>query len=576
MSQTDNGHQEPDRTDERPGPAAPSSHLEVERKFKVHGLYRLPDLVQSGSVGAASDQGLLQLDATYYDTDDLRLAREGITLRRRLGGDDEGWHLKLPSGVADRGNQATRQELHVPLAADDPALPDQAPIETPIPALVDLVRAIVRDDLVRPVATLRTERRVLMLSPKVHRPAPAPEDAAGEPPAPVLLLTDDVVSVLDAGGDLAARFRELELEDLPGVDAMVAAETARAVSEVLVIAGAIGGAFVSKAIRALGPFAAAPPEVPEPAAATPDDPAAQAIQAHLARHTRALRAADLMVRRDLPDAVHQARVACRRLRSGLKVFGPLLDTEWAERLRAELSWAAGELGDYRDTEVLLERLIGDLARLDSVPSGHIVIDDTDARAFLVDALTTRLQVARTRAMAMLGSKRYLDLHASLVLATADPHLLPAAQRPSRAVLPPLVVKAWGALARESERLLADERSKEGGAPDREWHRSRITAKKARYAVEACAPVFGAEAAAMARQLARVTEVLGDHQDCAIAQDRISELATGSTEPAPSPSAAFALGALLAVERMAADRCRDDFATIWSDVRRRRWRRWLET
>jgi CHAD domain-containing protein len=85
-------------------------------------------------------------------------------------------------------------------------------------------------------------------------------------------------------------------------------------------------------------------------------------------------------------------------------------------------------------------------------------------------------------------------------------------------------------------------------------------------------VFGPEAAAFAKQLAQVTEVLGEHQDASVATDRIVELAA---HEAVSPAAAFALGALLAVERDSAETTRAEFAQLWPEVSKRRWRRWLE-
>jgi CHAD domain-containing protein len=565
-------------------PAAPATtHWEVERKYRVHGLYRLPDLVAAGAVVGVEDLGSTALDATYYDTDDLRLAREGITLRRRVGGDDEGWHLKLPVLVS--GGAGVREEIQLPLDAGGP---DEVAGE-----LRHLVGALVRSDELRPVATLRTERHTFRLwaelPPVVVVPAdesadepadePADESAgesAGEPTvevddtAPgehvaVALLTDDVVSVLDNDGRMAARFRELELEDLPDADPVLAEGTAAAVSEALATAGAVGGEFVSKAVRALGPFAAAPPEVPEPPVVTPADAARDAVRAHIARHTLRLRGADIMVRRDLPDGVHQMRVAARRLRSGLRVFRPLLDQEWADSLRDELAWVAGELGDYRDTEVLLERLE---RHLDLLPDG---IDPQPARVHVETVLTERLSQARERALAMLSSKRYYDLHVRLIHAAADPVTTELADAPGHRVIPPLVDRAWKKLAKEATRLLADEQRVEGGAPDAEWHVTRISAKKARYAAEAAAPVFGPDAAAYAKQLSLVTEVLGDHQDAAIACQRIHELA--QAEPI-TPPAAFGLGALLGVERDSARETRGEFSTVWAQVSRRSWRRWL--
>ena len=550
---------------------APVSMLETERKYRVHGLYRLPDLVSAGAVRTVDDLGVAILEATYFDTDDLRLAREGITLRRRTGGDDEGWHLKLP--VATVGEARTREEIQLPLSAGEA---DDVPDE-----LRHLVGALVRSDDLRPVATLRTERHGYRLWPLLADDEPAAAEAeqaaadadgdgdaeatAQQAPQPVALLTDDLVSVLDNDATMVARFRELELEDLPDGDPTQAARTAAAVSSTLVNAGAVTGEFVSKAVRALGPFAASPPEVVEPADVTPDDPARDAVRAHIARHTRRLRGADLAVRRDLDDSVHQMRVAARRLRSGLRVFRPLLDREWADSLRDELAWVAGQLGDYRDTEVLLERLE---KHLDLLPDG---VDPEPARAHVERVLTARLADARQQALEMLDSKRYYDLHVRLVDAAADPVTTAAADLPAHQVVRPLVERAWKKLDKEATRLLKDEESVPGGAPDSEWHASRITAKKARYAAEAAAPVFGDDAAAFGKQLSQVTEILGDHQDAAIAIEQIKGLAV---EDGITPPAAFGLGALLSVEHDSVATTRVDFSSLWPGVSRRRWRRWL--
>lgn len=560
------------------GDPAGSVFREVERKYRVHGLYRMPDLITSGAVAEVREHPTLTLEATYFDTDDLRLAREGITLRRRLGGDDEGWHLKLPSAPKKgqspsptRPAEGTspvavaRDEIGMPLEAADAE--DQQPPEY----LRDLVRAIVRSDTVRPVATLRTERYPIELMGEVD----------GSPIA-LAILTDDVVSVVDTDGSIAARFRELELEDVPTTaetaaaaggdapdDRLAAAALARddlasAVSESLIRAGAVTGEFVSKAVRALGPFATAPPEIPEPSQVTPDDPARDAIAAHLARHTRALRRADVMVRRDQHDAVHQMRVAARRLRSGLKVFAPLVDREWADGLRAELAWVAGTLGDYRDAEVLLERLECHLNELEG-------LDCEPARELVRTQLRQTMARSRGEALEMLDSKRYLDLHARLVDAAASPITTDDADHPGKDVLPPLASKAWRKLAKDCDRLLHDERRGEG-APDAEWHETRIVAKKARYAVEVLAPVFGTQASTLAKKLSEVTEVLGEHQDAAIAKERVEEL---GTLPVASPQAAFVMGVLRGVEQESADAQRGVFATVWPDVSKPRWRRWLD-
>ena len=113
------------------------------------------------------------LSATYWDTEDLRLLRSRLTLRRRVGGDDAGWHLKLPAG-AD-----SRDEVHRPLGrARKPPAP-----------LVALSRAAHRDAPLRPVVELATVRQEWTLT-----------DAQGEA---VATVTDDRVTArtLGAGSD---------------------------------------------------------------------------------------------------------------------------------------------------------------------------------------------------------------------------------------------------------------------------------------------------------------------------------------------------------------------------------------
>jgi inorganic triphosphatase YgiF len=161
-------------------------------------------------------------------------------------------------------------------------------------------------------------------------------------------LVDDTVSVMD-GDQAAARFRELEVE------ALVEGADLSGIADHLITLGAEPN-HSSKAASALGPATADPADIPEPEDVGPDDPAGAAVTAYLRTHARAFLHQDVRVRRDLPDSVHQMRVAARRLRSGLKTFAPLIDRAWADQLRSELGWAAGELGNARDTEVLLERL----------------------------------------------------------------------------------------------------------------------------------------------------------------------------------------------------------------------------
>src|SRR5256885_607464 len=107
------------------------------------------------------------------------------------------------------------------------------------------------------------------------------------------------------------------------------------VGTVLRPAGAVGGEFVPKVVRALGPRATADPDPPPPSDVSAKDPARLAVQSVLRRYVRAFMANDQAVRRGAHDGVHQMRVAARRIRSALKTFRPLVDADWSAALREE-------------------------------------------------------------------------------------------------------------------------------------------------------------------------------------------------------------------------------------------------
>src|SRR6516162_8464402 len=129
-----------------------SRHLEVERKFDVVESTVSPSFEGIAAVAQVDKSPIESLDATYFDTPTQDLARNKVTLRRRTGGLDAGWHLKLPAGPD------ARTEIHAPLDASDPAGRDTVPSE-----LRDVVLAIVRDRPLEPVARISTERETQVL-----------------------------------------------------------------------------------------------------------------------------------------------------------------------------------------------------------------------------------------------------------------------------------------------------------------------------------------------------------------------------------------------------------------------------
>src|SRR5688500_626449 len=85
-----------------------ADHLEIERTYAVDPDASLPELTQLPEVAAMGPARVDDLHAVYFDTADLALTRGGVSLRRRTGGSDEGWHLKVPAG-------AGRDEIRVSL-----------------------------------------------------------------------------------------------------------------------------------------------------------------------------------------------------------------------------------------------------------------------------------------------------------------------------------------------------------------------------------------------------------------------------------------------------------------------------
>ncbi|MET9505138.1 CYTH and CHAD domain-containing protein [Streptomyces sp. NPDC006622] len=470
------------------------STRETERKYEVPasgGIPRLPALTGAGTGWSLVDGGAHDLDAVYYDTPDLRLLGARATLRRRTGGPDAGWHLKLPL------DDDTREEIRAPLGTNDHGNPDDVP-----DSLRDLVLSRTRGVRLEPVVRLRTERTVRELV-----------DADG---ALLAELTLDRVRADSLRGDRGhADWTELEVE-------AVAEDTARTVlgrvEKALRKEGFTRSAAPSKAARALTETAPGTVAAPRTPAGTAPRTAGEHVLAYLAEQARAVVDLDPAVRRGLPDSVHGMRVACRRLRSCLRSYRPLLDAEVTEPVRAELKWLGGELGAERDHEVLLLRLRGGV---DALP-GELVLGPVSARLQAWDA--ARAAEARDRTLAALSSPRYVALLEALDRLTGHPPLRPKAARKAAKVLPAALVKEHDRLARRVERALL---TPPGPERDAALHQARKAAKRVRYAAEAARPALGGPAKRLGRRGKAVQTALGDHHDSVVAREALRRQAVAA-------------------------------------------------
>ncbi|MFF5052352.1 CHAD domain-containing protein [Micromonospora sp. NPDC000663] len=504
--------------------------VEEEQKYEVDDTYVLPDLSAVAPAGGrVRALPPVTLVARYLDTVDLRLARAGASLRHRKG-DELPWTVKLPTG-----SPGVRHEISRP-----------GPKGQPPPELVELVTALHRGAPLAPVTVVRTVRHA--------------HEVCDEAGTVLVEVVDDRVRVLDASGTATGAFRELEVELKSGDR-----ELLERAGSVLREAGARGGSFTPKHVRALGPAAQADPDLVAPAG-LPDDPSAGDVVTEAVRkEVRRLLTHDPLVRLRAPaatgdTAVHQMRVACRRLRSDLRTFQPLVRKSWSRPLRDELHWLAGVLGAARDAEVLRERLRG---TADADPLSPL---DAGAVDRLDEALAARQRVAHAAIDEALRSPRYLALVDALVLAARAPRLTRRAATPAARALPKLVARPW--------RRLTGPDGVDGldpSSPDERWHAVRKQGKQTRYAVNAVAPAVDRAARRLSRALAGVQDVLGEHQDAAVAADTWLELA--AERPADHEVAVTA-GRLAERERESVRLMRARFPAAWHRATRRRRTRWL--
>jgi len=201
--------------------------IETERKYDAAAGFALPDLAGLGGVAAVTGPQTYRLRAIYFDTADFRLAAAKITLRRRTGGTDAGWHLKLPAGVD------SRREVHAPLGRGASRVPGR---------LAELVAGWTGGQPLRPIARLATTRRVRRLA---RRDGEVLAEVADD------LVVGSLPAPAAAGPGMpewreASRWREIEIELVTG-----SRELLDSAGEALRRAGAAPSAAASKLSRLL-------------------------------------------------------------------------------------------------------------------------------------------------------------------------------------------------------------------------------------------------------------------------------------------------------------------------------------
>lgn len=500
--------------------------LEREAKFVLPDGATLPALDVSPHLRVSATR----LSATCWDTLDLRLLTVGHTLRHRSSSDgtELGWTLKLAPGTgaddAERSGGSglmIRREIHVDGAPD--LVPD---------TILALVRGVTRGEALVPVAMIVTDRRRVVLT-----------DTDGNP---LVEIADDTVSATPIGGTETG-FREIEVEQLDDDGAPLVGEVIARLKE----AGA-RREHRNKLQVVLGT---------EPSPAHPRQVATvgELVRESIARGTNQLIRNDPQVRLgDDPAAVHRARVATRRLRSDLRSLRHVLDRDRVDRLRGELAWLGQLLGGVRDLDVLRAGLLtGD----DLDPT------TADGITEILAVLDRDRQSRQSELVEALDCPRYLSLLGGLAAAADRPPFADGIDIDERAdeLAADIVRAAWRSTARAAKRL--------GPHPSSaELHDVRKRIKRARYASELAAHVYGRRARRFAARLATVQVGLGIVHDADTARQwfrravELHEL---------SGTGAFVAGQLAERERRRAGNASAAWRADWRAAAKAKRRTWLE-
>jgi CHAD domain-containing protein len=277
------------------------------------------------------------------------------------------------------------------------------------------------------------------------------------------------------------------------------------------------------------------------------------IGTELAASIQRLTRAEVGVRTsDDPEAVHQARVATRRIRSTLRVFRPVLEVPWADRLRKRLSPLASTLGAARDADVMLARLDERIETLSD--------PDAKAAATLRTKLAEQRSSARSELLAYLDGRPYKQLLATLATTAARPRFASESQDGHSAL--DSAAEAWEKLC-----VAVDELGDDPANDD--LHRVRLLAKRARYAAETVAAVAGPGAERFAVRAAKLQDVLGELQDATVAQTWLRSVGVRGT-----PSVAFVAGRIAAMEAAAEARAHQTWRKTWERLDRKKNTDWL--
>lgn len=475
------------------------------RTFRGPGGTGMPNLVGLRGVHRTDENPAQTSETERFDTADQRLAATGITLALHRDVDTPTqWRLDLPEGDAT-------ETLRVPSASDNPS---DVPGE-----LLELIRGAAHGREVRPVGHTRTVRREIRL-----------------------LGDDDRVlgSVVHRDVTLATLGRAADLRAWAEVDVRIRDGNA-------VLLDSVSGRLRELGMRPAAPDAAAELDrMLQPPARTRragrKGSAGAVLMDYVARQTERLAAEEVRVRQGAPDAVHQMRIAARRLRSVLLAYRAVLDQTRTGPVASALRDLGRQLAPARDAEVLRDRIDAELAALPP----ELLLGPVRAEATRHFA---RMEAeARAAVLTALDSPEHLALLDALDGLVERP---PLARRAHRRAAKALRTHRSAKRLRRAMRTALDDRGGDPAHQDTALHSARKAAKRLRYAVE----VTGERP----RGLKRLQKALGRHQDVVVARPVLRELGASAEN-------GFSFGVLRGLDDARAAAVEAELPRLWKRAR----------
>ena len=253
-----------------------------------------------------------------------------------------------------------------------------------------------------------------------------------------------------------------------------------------------------------------------------------------------------------PEAIHQARVATRRLRSDLRTFEVLFDAEAVASVRRELGWLGDLLGTVRDADILQARLGPFL------DAG----EPNDDQKQILGQLSRQKSRAQMDLLTAMNEARYAALVDAVTRLAKDPPLSDVAGAPADEFMPMIVKGTWRKLSRAVKKL-------DKHPDDARLHAVRIEAKRCRYAAEAAAQAVGVDAARFAEAVSALQQTLGDFNDAVVSAAWLTDASSQM-----SPSTAFLAGALHEAQNGLARKARRRWPAAWKRLDQKKMYAWL--